>query len=762
MSVLLIACNFARNPPGRNFQPACAAGQVRVCNGQCVLSVPANGYCRLDECSSAPSPVARPIGYCSGNLRCDPAGVPQNDPAFGGFGICRPVPPQTVSCDPQAVRGTDANPCPGVSFCQTVGTRLANGSLPAGVCAVRPNLVGANTSAICTNPLPEGASNCDGSWGEVVYPASGGNRTICNPCGPGLVCESGVCRRSCATQLQLPSASVAACVPDPSPGNFQYACLQSVDLLPTNRCIRQSPHLATCPPAVSFETLPTITTPGLGPFTSIVNPLAFLGTTEGRVRNVDGTSPCSDPRDSCLLLSGSPRQTSPTCCRDRTVVCTIASDCCQLPVGGPFVSMAPRPNSPPGNRRTVLCGNYFFQGQFGNRCIEYAPPGVLGCPPFSREHNQFEAINPGAGVTCLPCGREAGADCCGPPGALSCIPGLVCDGAVNLGRPNGTCLVCGTPGAPCCEGSVCNAGAACAPNNRCLTCGLAGQPCCPGSVCGAGATCNVANQCVPCGGAGQRCCGNTTCDDGNTCDQATAPPLCIPNCDSCRRCTGDPQGFAAPCSGPGNGQCRALAVPNCGGRDQPCCLPGAGGAIGSDGCNSNPMSTAQPSTCQRGLGTCPAVGSTWTCRACGQRGEQCCPGFNCVAGHICANQGDAFACIPNIPCGGYGEVCCMNDEPCGAQLACISLGAGAPNSCQPCGAPGQACCGRVGADGACLPNPDFNQVCALSPLPDGNPSCQQCGRPNQPCCVNGGVESCVGGLACLPSEVPGRSTCRNP
>jgi hypothetical protein len=761
VGALLIGCNFARNAPGRNFQPACAPGQVRVCNGQCVPSISENGFCRLDECSSATSPVARPIGYCRGNLRCDPAAVPQNDPAFEGFGLCRPVPPQTVTCDPQAVRGSDANPCPGVSFCQTVGRRLANGGLPAGVCAVQPNLVGPNTNAICTNPLPEGAPNCDGSWSEVVFPASSGHRTICNPCGPGLVCDSGQCRRSCTAQLQLPSPGLAACVLDPADSSYQYACMPSQALLPTNRCLRLSPHRAACPPASSFETLATTSVVTAGPFTSIVNPREFVGLVEQRVLNADGTSPCADPRDICEVTGFTDQRTS-ACCRDRGMICNVASDCCQLPPRSPYVSMDDRNWSPPDSRRTVLCGNYFSQGQFGNRCIEFRPPGPVGCPPFSREHLQFEAINPGAGVTCLPCGREPGADCCSPPGVLSCIPGLVCDGAVVLGRPHGTCRVCGSPGAPCCQGGVCNLGAACTPNNVCLTCGQAGQPCCPGGVCGANTTCTALNVCVPCGGAGQRCCGNATCDAGSTCDQATTPPLCIADCDSCRRCIGDPQGFAAPCAGPGNGQCRALAVPFCGGRDQPCCRPGDGTVNGSDGCNSNPRAATEASICQRVIGSCPAAGSTWACRACGQNGEQCCPGFSCETGYICANQGDAFACIPNTPCGGYGEPCCMNDQPCGARLACISLGAGAPRSCQPCGGPAQACCGSVGADNACFADPNFNLVCAISPLPNDNPSCQLCGGANQPCCLNAGVATCVAGFTCQATDIAGRSTCRIP
>ncbi len=524
----MLACNFARNTPGRNFQAACARGQQRVCNGQCVPIMAANGLCRLDECSNASAPLGAQTGYCGGNLRCDPGAVPANDDRYMGLGRCSAVPDNAVSCDPLARRGTDANPCPGVSFCQTVGAVGAGGTLPPGICAERPNIPGPPRTAICNNPLEEGQSNCDGNWTDVLNPVA--PRTICRPCGPGLSCDTGICRRSCAPQLQLPvpGTGIGACVQTAVGRSFVYGCVTQPGVNVPPECIRQSAHGASCPPRSSTETLRVAEVTGRRQVFGVVRPDQFTVEDFTSFSYRNGTPVCEDPRDECLSTSQGPIA-GPTCCRPLRAACTVATDCCQHPVGGPFHAL-PGVN-PPFRAITTICAN--------SMCIEYDPCGFAGiCAPLSACQRQFGAP---AVDACVPCGRREGDACCpGGVGVLSCRPGFACSQRPGELRP-------------ACHGSAC---------------GLPGEPCCPNDspfVCLAGSTCiGVINPtCQRCGAPGQPCCNGTGCNGDTTCDRNTDPPVCLANCDSCRRCALG-QGFDEPCVGPGNGQCRRLSPPRCG------------------------------------------------------------------------------------------------------------------------------------------------------------------------------------------------------
>lgn len=150
----------ASNKPGRSFLGACGANQVKACVGQCVTPVGLGQPCYLDPCH--PLAIGTAIDVCAGNLRCDPTPVPGDVVGGGmlppGTGICREAPNNgaiPTACDPRAVPGSLANPCPHNPgwFCSGV----VNPS-----CGVLPANLPAGAQGFCTLPLGEGDTNCDG------------------------------------------------------------------------------------------------------------------------------------------------------------------------------------------------------------------------------------------------------------------------------------------------------------------------------------------------------------------------------------------------------------------------------------------------------------------------------------------------------------------------------------------------------------------------------------------------------------------------
>jgi hypothetical protein len=136
---------------------------------------------------------------------------------------------------------------------------------------------------------------------------------------------------------------------------------------------------------------------------------------------------------------------------------------------------------------------------------------------------------------------------CGTVGAACCTGG-VCNGSRCT---NSVCMSdCGGPDQPCCQMSYCSSGFICI-NGTCTLCGELNYPCCANNGCG-----NIAN-----------CCDNGMCiTDGKLCSNGS---LCVNGaCGSCGKAG------AACCAGTCTAQqttCSGGSCVGCGLSGQPCC-----------------------------------------------------------------------------------------------------------------------------------------------------------------------------------------------
>jgi hypothetical protein len=199
-----------------------------------------------------------------------------------------------------------------------------------------------------------------------------------------------------------------------------------------------------------------------------------------------------------------------------------------------------------------------------------------------------------------------------------------------------------------------------------------------------------------CGAARQPCCGGRACNRQMECEQG----LC------CGRA-------GAECSDPLD-CCSSFGC--AGGR---CCVDLGGLCEGASEC------------CTGGVcvdGVCERADD------CGARGQRCCAGNVCSAGHTC--QGALC-----VACGVADAPCCDGTE-CGTGLACQAGTCRAPAAC---GAEGEPCCNGL----ACERGTECRQGrCAV---PDA------CGFVNQPCCPG---SSCSAGNVCQSGRcVAVTSTC---
>jgi hypothetical protein len=130
------------------------------------------------------------------------------------------------------------------------------------------------------------------------------------------------------------------------------------------------------------------------------------------------------------------------------------------------------------------------------------------------------------------------------------------------------------------------------------------------------------------------------------------------------------------------------------------------------------------------------------CALCGTLDMPC-----CVEGASC--QGD-MVCNPftercgedTTPCGGDGEVCCVDAPRCEPGLRCDDDGGALGGLCQrDCGGGGQACCP---GSSACLPGLDCQHD------ESGALTCMVCGYLGQACCEQG--VACASGLSCTSGQ----------
>ena len=328
-----------------------------------------------------------------------------------------------------------------------------------------------------------------------------------------------------------------------------------------------------------------------------------------------------------------------------------------------------------------------------------------------------DLVPPTCGVAGLPCcnGTTCSSGCC-DGGVKMCVAvGAACSSASGsqVCKPTGACGACGATGQPCCASNLCVGGGCCATltagGNQCVASG-ASPPAQSGMVCSNGAI-------VHCGLVGSPCCPVTGCSGGACCDGN----LCIGVGVTCAST------FNA-CSASSCSLCSSMGPPcfqPCGGLNQACCV---GGHSSSSYC------TALDLTC-----VTSAMVSTTACVACGQPGQNCCPGNSC-GGNGCCDRGVLLngqpTCVASSGNCSSGQGACdeggcaggtcgkARQSPCGSGLDCTAaLTIKSNGVCNPCGGLLQACCAGTNG-GTC--EPPF--ACA------SNSTCQLCGGNGQPCC----------------------------
>jgi hypothetical protein len=129
---------------------------------------------------------------------------------------------------------------------------------------------------------------------------------------------------------------------------------------------------------------------------------------------------------------------------------------------------------------------------------------------------------------------------------------------------------------------------------------------------------------------------------------------------------------------------------------------------------------------------------------CGELGQTCCPGNECVKDSVCSQSGadagtDAGSTSGGVckPCGYSGEPCCDREPGCLSPLTCAS------GTCGGCGAQGEACC-------AGLPIP-----CAADGECQGGTCIKACGKLGLKCCTGGAAcetGSCIGGTCTIETS----------
>jgi hypothetical protein len=224
----------------------------------------------------------------------------------------------------------------------------------------------------------------------------------------------------------------------------------------------------------------------------------------------------------------------------------------------------------------------------------------------------YSSTTPGRCVTCGILGNPccAGSECTDT--ALECRYG-------NLGSIY-TCQSCGELGQNCCESVLVppckNPAAVCDSFTTypglCALCGTAGGPCCVGGVCTEANTDCFGSRCAKCGTRGAQCCKGNACTDGCCVSRFAAayPKTCVSAGAAC-------EASASSSAGPTcatDGSCQEPGTPPCGGLGQPCCT-----SISNPSFVSYNYCGAQGTRC-----TYSSVTLSYTCTACGDKGQQCC------------------------------------------------------------------------------------------------------------------------------------------
>lgn len=719
ISGLLAGCGPAEVrsvEPARRDPVACASGQIRVCLGRCVTPAQLDQPCTpssssATECSPGFIPCAAGLACVSGPgnvaARCTPP-LPANGPPT------QLPSPDLHTCDPTLPRGTvvfgtNGNVRSNSCVNNTVCMRTSRGTTATTCVTVAPGPGGVPTpiEGLCVAGAVDGET-CDSTWDTAITTAGtpSGAAMTCRPCMPGLFCVNNRCTRPC---LQMPAATggldpgLNSCPRDPTPLNDgrlnQYAC--------------QPLYNASTPTAAEVAAGMTRT-------------FALLSSTPNTV-----CATCAATRGSCSVENTFD-------VRERS------SQLVSVPVLPPLGFIPERYDRQP----------YSVSLSASSLSTATATPSSGSTQPTSRVNVPQAASATGQWIAnplcCTATDRCQNETCCVPPAPST-----------------GTVPTC-TRDADCCEFGVTwresladvrgpvphlihrlcmsvpnsAAGADRTPHARLIydafhplqntgcfarNCGGRGQPCCPAVAGVPGTECNG---------------GGLACDSSDN--------TCQPHCANCDRCPAGEE-----CS---RSFCRVIPADRCGRRGESCCASGVDPAVAADGCGEAPGRSFCERTSPRHCGDhLPET----SCRACGQVGEQCCPGNSCNGGLLCNARG---RCQVDTRCGGANQPCCnfIGGPLCNSpdSLTCVN------NQCLNCGGVGERCCGSLHTPNACRSTATGDVSCNMPAGDDApGPICEPCGGLDQACCysrdaVGAIVANCQGDRTCQPTGRVGRNTCQ--
>jgi hypothetical protein len=535
--------------------PTSAAGTASCDGSQCALACNPGFHLCANECKSDTSPES-----CGAS--CTPC-----KPAEGGGAAC-----VNGACQATCPAGTTL--CRGTGKCQATGTPC-DGTCPTGKHECGGNCVDAkdvNSCGTSCTPCPTPANadaTCDGKTcgfkcragfhlcGDQCKPdnSTASCGTQCAPCAApmngsatcaagacGLRCDDGfhLCGNQCRSNSDA-DACGAACMKCAAPAGGRALCVSGTcDFECTsgrkcnNQCIAMDvPCGTSCSPGWVLCNGKCYAPTGL-PAENCSNSVDD---------NCNGMVDCKDAACGAGTSCGAGKVCQAGNC---VVPCTAMPGTC---------------TANPGASKCIR-GKWICNASGNNQCVDD------GTTPSCSAAQLCE------NGTCVAICTSTGGPCSTNPGASTCLRGrLRCNTTTNREE----CINDGTS-SKCTSSQKCD-------NGTCVVCGGLGQPCCTSNFCSAiNSQCNKDGRCVLPGGA-EGCqldthCETTRCNNG----------YCTFACGGFQQQCCNAQLAGITCQAE-NGLICANDTCSCGRSGMPCCMPGGGAGYCSDG---NSAATACP------------------------------------------------------------------------------------------------------------------------------------------------------------------------